>query len=112
MSSPTSRSLDLLRKDGWTACIVERYNSFSKRYNDLYGFIDVLAMCPRRGFLAVQTTSDSNVTARLAKIAAEPRSLTWIEAGGRIVVHGWKKGGARSEKPGKWICRSIKYPQL
>jgi hypothetical protein len=52
------------------------------------------------------------MNARRKKIAAEPRALTWIEAGGLVVIHGWEKGGKRSESPGKWICKIMKYPSI
>lgn len=114
MASPTSRSLEMLRKAGWTVAIVEKFNRFGGAFGvrqDLFGFIDILSIREDFGFLGVQTTSDGDVNRRLKKIAAEPRALIFIRAGGRIAVHGWKKGGKRSPKPGKWICRVVNYPK-
>jgi hypothetical protein len=108
MASKTmQRSLDMLRKDGYECAITERWNAFTKTRHDLYGFIDILCMCPHRGLLGVQTTVAGEMNRRLAKIKAEPRSQMFLNAGGHIVIHGWIKGGKRSEKPGKWICKII-----
>ena len=103
VTSPTQRSLAALRKDGWTCEIVEHWNSFSRTRRDLFGGLDILAI--RDGeTLGVQTTSGTNVSARLAKIKAEPRLAQWLRAGNRLMVHGWRKVGARGAVK-KWECR-------
>lgn len=102
MSSPTSRSLELLRKRGWRVDVVERrLGSFVTK--DLFGFIDLLAIKDEE-VLAVQTTSSSNVAARVKKIGsvdlegalADVRKLGWS-----IHVHGWAK------RKGRWTCREV-----
>jgi carbonic anhydrase len=96
-ATPTTLSLRHLRDDGWLAEKVERpYNQFTKRTNDLFGFIDILAV---RGdeTLAVQTTSVDHVSHRVTKIADSPNVAAVREAGWRIVVHGWVK------KQGRWV---------
>lgn len=99
MSSPTQRSLKLLRDTGYSADVVERYNSFTKRRHDMFGFGDVFAF--RDGeFAIVQTTSASNFSARMKKIKANEFARDWLNAGGVIIVHGWGK-----KKDGKWRCR-------
>lgn len=113
-NSPTQRSLKMLREQGYECEIVERWNAFAKVRKDLYGFIDILCMCPHRGFLAVQTTTASHAEARLQKIDQEPRALQFLAAGGHIHIHGWKKLGVRNSKalglkPGTWHCSIIQY---
>jgi hypothetical protein len=89
--SPTQRSLKHLRDAGYTVAIVEHYNSFTRKRYDLWGFADLLAI--RTGeVLAVQTTSGSNVSARVRKIAESPLVGAVRDAGVRIHVHGWRKG--------------------
>ena len=44
--SPTARTLALLRKQGYTAQVVERYCHYSHRRIDLFACIDVLALKP------------------------------------------------------------------
>ena len=103
MRSPTQRSLKLLRALDYTVDIAEYWNPFAKRRKDLFGFIDLVALHPMRlGLLAIQTTSGSNVSARVKKIAENKASLLWLRCGNRIHVHGWrtlKKGKARRWYP-------------
>lgn len=88
--SPTERSLKALRAAGYTAVVVEKWNAHIRRRQDLFGFIDILAL--RDGeTLAVQTTSGSNVAARVAKIADHENTAAVRKAGWRIEVHGWRK---------------------
>lgn len=101
MPSPTQRSLALLREQGYVPWIAEHYNAFARVRRDLYGFIDIVALKPgEKGVLAVQTTSGSNVSARIHKIEANPNHKLWIECGNRILIHGWQK------IKGKWACRT------
>lgn len=90
MSSPTQRSKKLLEDEGYTVEIVERYNSFVKRRFDLFGFIDLLAIKPGET-VGVQTTSYSNLSARVRKIADHENVDAVREAGWKILVHGWRK---------------------
>ena len=94
--TPTQLTLRHLRNDGWTAEVVEKWNPHAQVRNDLFGFVDVLAV---RGpeTLAVQTTSAANVSARVRKIADSPTIGAVREAGWRILVHGWAK------KSNRWV---------
>jgi hypothetical protein len=107
--SPTQRSLALLRKRGYFVAITERWNPWSKTRVDLFGFIDLLAI---RGneTLAVQTTSGSNVSARIEKIRGLPISAKWLSDTRSIVVHGWRKVGARGKRK-LWECREVAVTQ-
>lgn len=104
--SPTQRSLKKLRAEGWLVAVVERWNPYARIRQDLFGFIDLLAI---RGneTLAVQTTSGSNVSARLEKIRATQAAALWLESSSRrITVHGWTKRGARGKRK-LWECREV-----
>jgi hypothetical protein len=105
MSSPTQRSLALLRKQGYIAQVVEKYNAFSGKKNDLFGCIDILAVKAGE-ILGVQTTSADNVSARVRKSLSEPRLKVWFEAGGLFVVHGWGLRGKRGERK-LWRARIV-----
>lgn len=107
MATPTQRTLGELKKRGYTSAIVERWNQWAKVRQDLYGFIDVLAIKEGEpGVLAVQATSDSNVAARITKISALPAAQVWLKSGNRIVVWGWgKKGKAGKRK--LWTLREV-----
>lgn len=101
MPSPTQRTLAKLRKDGYTCAIVEKYNSFIKCRQDLFGFIDILAI-KENETLGVQTTSGSNSSERVEKIKANKYYSTVKKAGWKIIVHGWRK----LKKTG-WECKEI-----
>ena len=94
MSSPTQRSLKLLRKAGYRAAVVEKWNPHAKIRQDLWGFVDVLAI--RKGeTVAVQACHYSDVSKRVEKIANHENVGAVREAGWRIIVHGWHKVGRR-----------------
>ncbi len=104
MPSPTQRSKAKLQSEGYLVAIVEHWNSFVKRRMDMFGIFDLIAI---RGdeTLAVQTTSGSNVSARIAKIRATQASAIWLESPSRkIVVHGWARRGPRGKRK-VWTCR-------
>ena len=113
VGSPTELSLELLRKLGYQAEVVEHFvrqprgrelgqcpackqvrrSEETLGYRkDLFGLLDIVAL--KDGItLGVQTTSASNVSARVAKM----RGSVWFEwlkrAGWRLEIHGW--GGDR-----------------
>jgi hypothetical protein len=94
--TPTALSLRLLRADGWLVDVCERWvptgNGVGKVRKDLFGLVDLVAL---RGdtTMGVQTTSNSNVNARLNKINDDEHrsALHALQAAGwLIVVHGWR----------------------
>lgn len=90
--SPTQLTLREMRKRGYFCWITEHWDSFARKRKDLWGICDVLCLRDE-DVIAVQTTSKSNVSARIRKIA-EHESTPWIrDAGIRILVHGWHKPG-------------------
>lgn len=88
--TPTQLTLRHLRDNGWTAEVVEHWNSFAGIRQDLFGIIDVIALNGLET-LGVQTTTASNVPARIRKIADSPNIAAIREAGWTIRVHGWAK---------------------
>lgn len=110
-TSPTQRSLELLRKRGYLAQVVERWNQYARVRQDVFGFGDILACggCVAgmtKEIVLVQTTTSTNMAARQKKIEAEPKALCWLQAGGKIIVHGWALRGARG-KPKRWQVREV-----
>lgn len=92
MTSPTEHSLAYYRKQGYTCAITEHYNSFAHRRQDLYGFIDIVGIHENEtGVLGIQTTSKSNMSARILKIKKEPVAKIWLAGGNRIIIDGWEK---------------------
>lgn len=109
-TTPSERSMRLLRSEGYLVAKAERWNPFGGPRKmmrspcgcmvekaigitqDLYGWIDVLAIrANQRGVLAVQSTSSSNLAARIAKAMALPAFLTWLQAGNAAEFHGFIK---------------------
>jgi hypothetical protein len=98
-SSPTKRTLELLRKEGFTAAVVERWNGHARIRQDLFGCIDVVAVHPARpGVLGIQCTTTANQAARLTKALAVPELQVWLAAGNAFEIWGWKK----SRRTGRW----------
>jgi hypothetical protein len=72
----------------------ERWNSFAYKHNDLFGFVDFLAVSPEQGTLALQVTTSSNRAARKKKILEHRKEVEiLLQAGWRIAVLSWKKKG-------------------
>ena len=87
--SPTQRSLEYLREQGYHCEIVEKWNPWRRVRQDLWGWCDILAI-RRNEVLAVQVTS-SGVAARIKKIQESDTVAQVREAGIRIECHGWTK---------------------
>jgi hypothetical protein len=98
--SPTQLSLKMMREQGYYAEVVERYNSFTRKRNDLCGFIDILCLRPGE-VVGVQTTSNSHVSDRSKKIREHENFKKVTDAGIKVVVHGWEK------KNNRWVAREV-----
>lgn len=87
--------------EGYYVELVEHYNAWTKRRHDLLGFADLLCIHLERpgDIMLVQSTSASNVSARVRKITDHENLSVARKAGFRIEVHGWRLSGR------KYICR-------
>ena len=99
-TSPTQNTLKRLRKEGYTAEVVEKWIPRANVRKDLFGFIDIVAL---RGdeTLAVQACNYSDVSKRVKKITDSEYLPTVRDAGWRIEVHGWHKPKHR------FVCRVV-----
>ena len=108
--SPTQRTMAWLRANGCELVqIVETYNPWGRCKNDLFGFIDVLAVLGGRT-TAIQVTSGDHVAERFQKIAGQYPDVarTLMGAGWSIEVHGWRKLRVQTKTGGKverWSLR-------
>lgn len=111
MVTPTSRSLDWLRKQGYVAGVVEHWLTFPETKNgkptgktirvrkDLFNVFDIVAVHPGiHGTLFVQTTDDTSVSKRLLKVLAQPEITKIIKAGNGVQIHGWGLKGAAGKR--------------
>ena len=109
MTSPTARSLDLLRKEGYLAAVVERFNQFSMKRIDLYGVIDICAIrADQPGVWGIQATSTANLSSRVKKALEEPTLKVWLQAKNRFSCWGWAKRGKQGERK-LWTLRQINF---
>lgn len=92
--SPTQLTLKKMRADGYLAAVVEHWNPHARIRQDLFGIVDVIGVS-QAGTLAVQSTTWANISSRVNKITDSESLPELRKAGWRIVVHGWKKVGAR-----------------
>ena len=100
-ASPTARTLAYLRKQGYTADVVERFLGPQQIRRDLFHCIDVVAVKAGAPILGVQATTAPNLAARLTKAKAQPELAAWLAAGGAFVAHGWAR------RNGRWYVRAI-----
>lgn len=99
MNTPTTRSLELLRSEGYTVAITEHWNAYARIRQDLFGFIDLIAIKEGvSGVLAIQTTTAAHVSARFEKIAGNPVLKVWLLSGNKIEIHGWGLRGKRGQR--------------
>jgi len=106
-SSPTQRSLEVMRERGYLCDVVERWIPGANVRRDLYGFIDLLCIVRdphselfrKDPIVAVQATSGTNVAALITKITEHENLAAVRKAGIRILVHGWSK------RKGRWRLR-------
>jgi hypothetical protein len=102
-TSPTARSMKLLRQEGFVVAPCERWVPHQNIRVDLLGVGDLIACRPGDpGPLLIQVTTDDHLAHRKAKAQAEPRLRAWLGCGGcRFELHGWRKRGDR------WHCRRV-----
>jgi hypothetical protein len=101
-----ARTLALLRKKGWMAAIVERWNPYVKIRQDLFGIFDIMAIAQGGVACGVQCTTNTNWAAHLDKIRSSPNYKKWLDLGGLILVVGWAKMGERGKRK-LWTSKEL-----
>lgn len=103
--SPTQRTLQNLRERGYFVEVVERWNPHAHIRQDLFKWVDLVAVKGGEPILGVQTTTGSNASARIQKARGNPALSHWLRAGGRLAVFAWTPhkrrlvGGGWSSRP-------------
>ena len=111
-SKPTIRTLDWLRKNGYTAGVVEKWNPHVKIRQDLFGFVDIVAF-DELDVVLVQACRGADTSTREKKIMGNQHAIRWLESGRPIWVVGWrqtvayKKDGTKA-KLKKWTEKVTK----
>lgn len=98
--SPTARTMQALRAQGWTTEKVEQRLPIPGRFvtRDMGGFADGIAWKSSAGVLAWQATSGSNVAAHITKVLHSEPLRQWLLAGGRFEIWGWRLAGPRGAR--------------
>ena len=100
-TSPTSRTLDRLRRQGYVCEVVERWIPRANVRRDFLGCLDLLAVrSDLQGVLGVQASSAANHSARVKKCSESALLRIWLKAGNRCQVWSWLK-----DRSGKWSHR-------
>ena len=95
MTSPTQLTKKHCAKLDWVVTVAEYWNSFARIRQDLFGFIDLVALTGE-SIIGIQATTRGNVASRKAKIDALEAAVEWQKSGGIIEVWGWGKLCARN----------------
>ncbi len=109
--SPTSRTLEYIRSQGWEADIVERFNPYAGKFGqrkDCFNVIDIIAM-GENSILGIQSTGQ-DFSGHDKKILEEPNARKWLKNGGRLMLIGWRKIKLkRGGKALRWAPRIKEY---
>ena len=109
--SNTSRTLRYLREQGWDADKVEQFNPYAGKFGqrkDLFGIIDIIALT-EHGITGVQSCGQ-NFAEHDRTILDSDMTVRWLEAGGALILIGWRK--LKLKKGGKamrWQPRIKRY---
>lgn len=98
MASPTSRTKKWLEKNGYAAAIVERWNPHAFIRQDMFGFIDMVAIDGKTPVWGLQVTSTGNMSSRIKKSQESPNLALWCGSGARFSVLGWSKKGGKGKR--------------
>lgn len=82
-------TLKYLRDHGAVAVVVERYNHFARRRQDVFG-ADIQAVWRGR-LIGIQSTSGSNHASRVQKAINSTEVLAWLSTGNSFQVWSWTK---------------------
>jgi len=91
-ASPTSRTMQTLKGEGWRCGVVERFIGPTQTRKDLFGIIDLIAIRPWL-ITGVQCCALSGMAAHRKKLMEENADATraWLEATGRLEIWAWRK---------------------
>lgn len=91
-NTPSAKTINTLKNDGYIVANVEKVIPRCFIKQDLYGFIDILAIHKQTfKMLGLQTTSRSNHNARLDKALSLKNLYYWLMTGASFQVWSWGK---------------------
>lgn len=87
MSSPFEKAKARLVALGYQVGKTEHWNHFANIRQDLFGCIDLIALCSGKPILAMQVTDITSVSKRMAKAQAIAQS--WVLTGNQFEIWGY-----------------------
>jgi len=90
----TQKTLQHLRKLGCCVEKVEQFNIHAGPFGqkrDAFGFIDIIALDPQRGIIAIQSTGPNGHSEHYRTIVKNEFAKLWLECGGIIELWSWRK---------------------
>jgi hypothetical protein len=91
-----------LRKDGWLPAVVEKWNPGARVRQDLFGFIDIMALDTLgRPPVGIQVTTTGHMADRLRKMTTAPvgyKLAYWLNSGLTVEIWGYAKRGPRGQR--------------
>lgn len=92
--SPTQRTLAAMREQGRLCGIVERFNQHVGQFGirqDLFGFIDIIAIDPVDGIIAIQSCGQ-DISGHIKKLTEERNEAVfeWLKHA-KLEIWGWRK---------------------
>jgi hypothetical protein len=86
----------------------EQWNSYAHIRQDLFGFIDALALEENAGIIAIQCTGPGGIPEHRRKILVNEYAKPWLLCGGIIEIWGFSKCRSRDIlKDGKRSRRKV-----
>lgn len=106
MESYLERSMKVLKRHGFMVQKVETFNQFGNVRQDLFGFIDILAIHPSYGTVGVQVCGPGDFAEHMDKLLGSRREalMLWLLAGNKAVLVGWRK-----LKASGWTARVVEF---
>jgi len=92
--TPTQRTLKAMREQGRICGIVEKFNTHVGKFGirqDLFGFIDIIAIDPVDGIIAIQSCG-SSISAHVKKLLEERNDIVyeWLKFS-KLELWGWRQ---------------------
>lgn len=104
--TPTQHTLNHFRKNNYLAAVVEHWNSHAAIRQDLFGFVDVVAVGQAGETIFVQATTWDNISTRVRKILDDSelrRRAFRLCLQNSVCVVGWKQSAGKGSRwVGKW----------
>lgn len=92
--TPTQRTLKAMREQGRLCGIVEKFNHYAGKFGvrqDLFGFIDILAIDPVEGIIAIQSCGhDFSGHVNKMLIERNENLYEWLKHA-KVELWGWRK---------------------